>query len=132
MKINDLNADPGIYVEVLFSEQTKKNIADWLVSNNIPNAISPEKIHTTVVYSQKTLSDWKSLGIIDPLILTDPTEHKLEIWDTDDGFTLVCHYESDFLKDRFDLAVKLGYEPRFPDYKPHMTLSYDLAAAVFN
>ena len=63
----------------------------------------------------------------DEAVCVSDTNH-LEIWDTPKGSALILCLDSEYLKQRHGLSMILGATYDFPDYKPHITLSYNLGA----
>ena len=98
--------DPGIYMCAKFDQascEALKNVQKTLGITK--NAVSAEKMHTTIVYSRKTVD--------------------VEKWDTKYGSTIVGILESEYLHSRFKDSIDAGATYDYPDYKPHVTLAYD-------
>lgn len=130
MKLMDLfekKSEPvkGTYAAVKFSKDTMDNIKDFVDKHNIPNPLPSDKYHTTLIYSRKYLPDFKSKGKYDEPLIGKP--EKLEIFETQDKKNaLVLRYECKDLTDRHNEIMdehKATYD--FPEYKIHITLSYD-------
>lgn len=114
---------PGIYVAVKFKQETLDNIAEYQRRNNIPNPVPVEELHSTVVYSHTNI-DWFPAESINLKVNTDSSV--LETWETKSGKTcLVWHYYSSYQHKRFEEAMAKGATYDFPEYKCHITLSYD-------
>lgn len=124
--------EPGTYAAVTFSQATVDDILRYIKTNNIPNAISPEKMHCTVLYSRKYCPDYVPMGTIDPPWVGTPTG--LEVWesrgknrDEDPSRCLVMKFTCDELTKRHNQLMKehnATYD--FPEYKTHITLSYNI------
>jgi hypothetical protein len=115
---------PGIYVAVKFKQETIDAIVEFQRRNNIPDPVSPEDLHSTVVYSRTNI-DWTPAERINLKVNTDSSV--LETWDTRGGKRcLVWHYYSSYQHKRFDEAMAKGATYDFPEYKCHITLSYDV------
>lgn len=133
MKLQEVAEQPkkGTYSAVKFDDQTINKIKAYVDENNIPNALDPEKYHTTVTYSRKFLPDLKPVDPIDPPWIGTPEQ--LEVWKSqpdENGETsncLVLKYKCDQLTDRHNQIMDdHGATYDFPDYKAHITLSYDI------
>lgn len=117
----------GTYVAVKFDDDTIKRLESYIKDNDIPNAVKSSKFHTTVIYSRKYCPDLKSKGKMETEWVGKPK--KLEIWENGDKTSkcLVLTYDCPELSKRHKQLMtdhKATYD--FPDYKPHVTLSYDV------
>lgn len=129
MKLNELKQEKtGTYAGVKYSDKTNKLINDYIKENKIPNPT--DKIHTTVLYSEKYLPDFTSQGKIDPPYIVTPGN--FVIWETqpdEDGETsncLVLKVECKQLAKRHkEIIEEHGAVDRHKEFKPHITLSYD-------
>jgi hypothetical protein len=114
----------GTYVAVKFNELTLKHIAEYQTRNNIPNPVPSIDIHSTVVYSRVPI-EWTTAEHLD--IEVDTSDSIVEVWDTQNGSRcLVWHYYSAYQHRRFKEAMAKGATYDFPEYKCHITLSYDV------
>ena len=116
----------GTYVGVRFSEQTKGDIAHFMSAMNIPNPIDVDKLHTTLIYSRKSLINFVARGRLDNIIEGKFTA--FDTWDTQDGQrALVMEYTSPELTGRNkEITMDFGATSDYPEYKVHLTLSYDI------
>lgn len=112
--------DPGIYMCAKFDQASCEALAQVQKLLGVENPVSAEKLHTTIVYSRKTVDLFPASGISEPARLVD-----VEKWDTKYGNTIVGVLESDYLHSRFKDAMDAGATYDFDDYKPHVTLAYD-------
>lgn len=135
MKVQDLleqEQPKGTYAAVKFDKATTDAVAKYIADNNLPNGLNPDKMHCTVLYSRKYCPDYEPLGKIDPPWKGTPT--KLEVWesrgkgrDEEPTRCLVMKFECDQLNKRHEELMKehdATYD--FPEYKTHITLSYDI------
>jgi hypothetical protein len=114
----------GIYVAVKFKQETLDAIQAFQDQNKIPNPVAQEDLHSTIVYSRNKI-DWKPEDNLNLRVNTDASI--LEVWDTRGGSRcLVWHYYSPFQHRRFEAAMAKGATYDFPEYKCHITLSYDI------
>lgn len=124
MKFQDFSS--GLYVAAKFSEQTLDEIENLQRDLKVPNPVPRHKIHSTICYSRVNVPYAVSTGSFEVA-----TKGYLEIWDTQDGRTLVLVLDSEYLKFRHQYARALGATHDFDDYTPHITLSYNVGPAHF-
>lgn len=136
MKVQELfeKQEPtkGTYAAVKFDKSTTDALAKYISDNKIPNPIKTEKMHCTVLYSRKYCPDYEPLGEIDPPWIGKPD--KLEVWESkgklrDEAPTrcLVMKFTCEELNARHkELMDEHDATYDFPEYKTHITLSYDI------
>lgn len=129
-KYINMNLPTGTYVGVRFDDDSKSRINDLMTQLKLEKPIPLDKLHSTVVYSdKKRLDGFKSqgdLGYGKKPFTAIPKNFTLFPNSEGDTNCLVIELESDFLKDRnSNIVNKYGVEQKFPDYRPHITLSYD-------
>lgn len=124
--------EKGTYAAVRFSAETKDAIAKYIADNDLPNPLGKDKMHCTLLYSRKHCPDYKPAGKIKPAWTGTPT--KLEVFesrgklrDEEPKRCLVLRFECKELVARHELLME-EYDATydFPEYKPHVTLSYDI------
>lgn len=122
----------GTYAAVKFDDETIEALQKYIKDNDIPNATPGAKMHCTVLYSRKHCPDYEPAGKIDPPWVGKPT--KLEVWesrgklrDQEPTRCLVMKFECDELNARHkELMDEHDATYDFPEYKTHITLSYDI------
>ena len=116
----------GTYAGVHFSESTKKAIEKYIKDNNIPNGVPKDKLHTTVLYSRKYCPDYVPCGKINPPLKGTPKD--FDVWPAQDGNNcLVLEFVCPALVARHNELMKEHQATHdFPEYKTHLTLSYNL------
>lgn len=136
MKLEELMEDRrkqerGTYAGVRFDTATVDAIEKYMKDNDIPKAVSGDKLHTTLLYSRKYLPDYKATGKLTPHLIGTPTE--FVVWKTsgDDGKEpancLVLMYSCPALVKRHkELMKEYDATYDFDEYKTHITLSYDI------
>lgn len=130
MLLMELKQEKGTYSGVKFDDKTTDAILTYIKTNKIPNGLPANKMHSTVLYSRKFLPDYKPAGDYDKALEGVPTN--FDIWPStnDDGTTsncLVLKYDCDDLVKRHkDLMDEHQATYDFPNYEPHITLSYDI------
>jgi hypothetical protein len=113
----------GLYLAAFFSDETTQRIEEYLIGNKIPNSVARSSLHTTIVYSRAPV-EMEPIHTIDVLI--PASNCHLEIWDTPSGRTLVLKFFSPYFLIRFNEAMALGASYDYDEYKPHISLSYDV------
>ena len=125
--INEEDETTGAFVGVKFSEETNDGIMKFIKDNDIPNPVSKDKLHCTVMYTYSDAPDLidEERAPFDPEWIAIPK--KFEIFNTQDNKNcLVLRIESDNLKKRHDAIIAdYGVVYTHEEYKPHITLSYD-------
>lgn len=129
MKLNEITqSGKGTYSAIKFDESTLSKIQKYIKDNDIPNGLKSSKIHTTILYSRKYCPDYVPMGKIDPPWKGIPT--KFDVWMTRDEVPkrcLVVEYDCDELHARHkELMAEHKATYDFPQYKSHITLSYDI------
>lgn len=127
----DQQSAPGKYIGVKFSPETVINLTEFCEENSIPNAINPEKFHSTVLYSRKPLPDLEARGEYETPMFGTLTG--FDIWQStpDEGEPtncLVLTYDCAALSEYHD-HLSSTYDVPFDfegGYKPHVTLSYNV------
>jgi hypothetical protein len=118
------------FVAASVDDETKHAIECFINENGIPNPIPTEELHTTLLYSRKPTDD-------PDLKSTCRYEGKpvgFEVWDTKtenskSGKALVMRVKCSDLDGRHAKLMKdLDASYDFPEYKTHITLSYDCGA----
>lgn len=112
----------GTYAGVRFSEDSVNKIMK--IVEGLPNPISKEDVHTTLLYSRKYLPNYEPLGDIKEIAKVNG----FKIFETQDNKrALVLTLDCPFLINRHNELMKehkATYD--FPEYIPHITLSYDI------
>lgn len=136
MKMSELMEETkqpdGTYAAVTFDGDTNKMLVNFCKDNNIPNPLNENDFHCTVTYSRKHLPDYDPLTTIDPSWQAK-ADH-FEVWESGanafkDHVThcLVLKLNCPELHERFKYAMDdLGATYDYDEYKPHVTLSYDV------
>jgi len=133
MKLKDLmeqSKKKGTYAGVRFDTETNRALHKYMTENKIPTSVRPDKLHTTLLYSRKHLPNYKPAGKIQPPMTGNPTG--LDVWETQGENSaktkcLIFQYDCPELVTRHKSLMK-EHEATFdyPEFKPHVTLSYDI------
>jgi 2'-5' RNA ligase len=109
-----------IYCCSIFDTITNNKLKQYCKKNNIPNI--PSDFHATIVYS-KVHIDFEPMEFVGVTIPSYNTS--ISKWKTDKSWIVVLTLNSKWLQYRFREAKELGATWDFPEYAPHITLSYD-------
>ena len=124
MTLNEVSE--GLYVAAKFSELTLDALENLQRSLKVPNPVPREKFHSTICYSRVNIPYVVASGSLEVA-----NSGHLEVWKTDDGSTLVLVLDSDYLSCRHMYARAIGATHDFPDYTPHITLSYNVGPLTY-
>lgn len=126
MKLNEIakKIPDGSYVGVYFDKDSIKAIKELTLSLKVPNRIPSDKMHSTIIYSRKYVPELKADNSHYPM---EAVGKELHIFNTqDDKRALVMKLDCQALVDRHnDIMAEYQTTYDFPEYIPHITLSYD-------
>lgn len=116
----------GTYIAAQLSPDSQLLLDKYVSNMNIPNAADPNQYHSTVIYSRKGVPEAKGYKF------KLPFKAKIKEWklfDTkfgESGKCLVAIMDSPELqKAHKEIRDKYGATHDYPDYHPHVTISYD-------
>lgn len=114
----------GVYIAVKYNQYSAIKLKDVAEAYSVPNIIPLDKFHTTLIYSTKGADNVEVYDDIQYTVLPN----KLEIWDSKSGEKcLVLKIDCKQLVDRnLELMNKYQFVSDYPEYKPHITLSYSI------
>lgn len=92
----------------------------WMESNNIIDMIPENELHLTVAYSKKSVA-FESLELDHFMLLIPKHNRKLKLF----GNSLVLSVSSNYLNNRWKYYLDNGCSWDFPEYQPHISLSYN-------
>lgn len=126
MKLEEISkkAPDGIYVGAKFDKETCLAIKKLCQTIKVPNRVTSEKLHTTIIFSRKYVPDIELEEDMYPLT----TKVKgFKIFDTQDKKrALVLELDCSELVDRHnEIMAEYGTTYDHPEYIPHITISYD-------
>lgn len=113
----------GLYLAAFFDDETNEYLERYMEAQGIPNAVPTPSLHTTIVYSRNPI-DMEPLHTIDVIVHRESCS--FEVWDTPSGNTLVLKFFSPYFQIRFNEAMAMGASYDYDEYKPHISLSYDV------
>jgi 2'-5' RNA ligase len=122
-KLKVKNHASGTYMCANVSTKTQKDLAAWVAIHNIPNASDPKQYHTTIIYSRTSVPEVKDYKV--DLPLTGKIT-KWEIFKNGDKNCLVALVDCPELVEHHKaIRAQFGATHDYPDFKPHITISYD-------
>ncbi len=121
----------GTYAGLKFNSKTKNIINKYIQHNKIPNSLNVNKIHSTLLYSRNYLPEYKPVGKFNEPWTGKPKHFSIFKSNPKNGGDgsncLVLEYECKKQSARFaELMKKHDATYDFDEYKPHITLSYDV------
>lgn len=120
IKFSDINK--GTYVAIKFNSDTCEQLQVLQNILNLPNKVPLDKLHSTICFSRIKIP-YKALEETNFEI---GTAKSLEVFEHKNKRALVLLLDSKFLEDRHKYSMILGATYDFPEYRPHVTLSYDI------
>lgn len=113
--------------KTLYVKRCLKNcdeVMEWAKNCGFKSTLQPCDLHTTIAYS-KIPVNWDHITV-DPdedLVVPRYPESKRVVKQFDGGATVLC-FSSKALSRRWKSLCKNGCSWDFPDYEPHITLTY--------
>ena len=126
---NFFKPEIGTYVSVKYSILTTSLLSRWMEIKKIPNPVSQEKLHTTVLYSRKQLDKEHHVNISKTQLEVRSwrfSPDRLDIFGEGQEQILVLRIKAPELIWIHDGLIYNGGTHDFPLYDPHITLSYDI------
>ena len=123
-----MEINKGSYSAVKFGNGTNEALKAFNAEHSIPNALDPNKLHTTVLFSRKFLPNYVPAGRIDPPLVGKFIGYDVWLSAPFSGTRcLVMLYDCpELVKRHKDLMTEHGATYDFEEYKPHITISYDI------
>lgn len=120
---NENETEQGTYAGIRFSQDDEDTIMDIVKKIGVPNSIEKSDIHLTLLYSRKYLPNYEPAPYTD--MWAYPKE--FEIFNGQDNKSiLVLKVDSpDLVKRHKELMDEHKATYDYPEYIPHITLSYD-------
>lgn len=118
----------GTYAAVTFSESTVESLVELQESLKVPNPLDSVDFHSTLLYSKVPLPNYIPKGDLTPVVTSDTEDFTLQVWPSGgDKNVLVLTYPCTWLSDRWEFLMEEHNATwDFPDFTPHITLSYDV------
>ena len=93
---------------------------NWMIVNNIIDKIDADDLHLTVAYSSVPV-DADDICIDKYMLLVPKNGRRLKLF----GNSLVLTVNSNYLDNRWNYYLEKGCSWDFPEYQPHISLSYN-------
>ena len=125
MRLFDITStEKGSYAAVKFDPTTVKALEAYQYDNQIPVPLAADEFHSTVMFSQKYVPEFKTLGAIPEW---QGMFTQWDIFPSDDEQALVLKFECHELTERFQ-EIMDEYDATWDhdDFHPHITLSYNV------
>lgn len=102
-----------------------REILEWARAQGIPELMPASELHVTVLYSKNPV-DWFKMGTSwqDKVEVGAGGPRALEVFGAD---ALVLRFASDDLRWRHEGMIENGATSDYPEYSPHITISYGAA-----
>lgn len=132
MKLTEIKKTPnGSYAAVKLDKSTTDSVLDYIKENNIPNGLRADKMHATLLYSRKHLPDYTPAGKMEKPFVGTFSGFEIFESSSDDSEEktncLVLRFICESLSKRHKYLMKEhGATYDYDEYKPHITLSYDV------
>lgn len=123
---NEKKSSKGTYAAYRFNKKDLNKLYKWAKKNKIPNILPIKDMHTTLLYSRKHCPKYDPLGTLDSPI--SAIIESVEVWKGQDGKdSLVVLLKSPAMSARHKhLMDTLDATYDYDEYKPHITISYDV------
>lgn len=110
----------------LYMRRNVKNgaaLVAWARSAGVKHPMDPAQLHVTIVYS-KTPLDWMKVGAAWEAEIKVPAGGPRVMERFGDKGAIVLAFRSNELEWRHSAAIEAGASTDFPDYQPHITISW--------
>lgn len=122
----DIYEEVGTYVAIKWGDSHREEIVKWAKDQGIPNVLNSDEIHTTLIYSRVGFKHSCSSTDFD----TDISDGEFHVFTNEKlgHKALVMKFKSKTLSNRHNEIMKNNPKAvyDFPEYIPHITLSYDV------
>ena len=114
----------GVYVAVKYKDSAKEQIDNFIKTNNIKNPVRTDSLHSTIIYSTK----YDNIVELGDMMQVPVEIFKFEVWKTQDGKSALVGklFAPDLIKRHLELMSNHDLTYDYPEYKPHITISYDV------
>lgn len=114
-----MNADT-LYVYRSVTYETAEKLYEWAHSQGLVSLLEPYDFHVTLVYSKSPfIWDYESRNKETLMVIGG--ERSVEVFGDE---ALVLRISSPQLEERYKELIAMGAVSDYPDYKPHITLTY--------
>lgn len=107
----------GFYAFRNLNPQSAQFVYEWMLEEGVPNPIPAHNLHVTVVCSEVDVAGYTP----DPTpVMINPATYKIDQMQE----ALVIKFRSDALEEQWQRAMNMGAKSRYPNFVPHISLSY--------
>jgi 2'-5' RNA ligase len=122
MKITELFEDQEKTLYISRPLLNSKEFIDWAKSQGFEKTLEPKELHVTIAFSKKPV-DWSDIKELKNQIKISNGKRSVE--KLGDEGAVVLRFECAELKTRWKEILDHGASWDFPDYNPHVTITYD-------
>lgn len=117
----------GTYCAALLDEKTRQTLYNWCVLQGIKGLTNPDEYHVTLIYSRKPCAEIKDYPFDMPWTTSFVEDREWHIFDSKKGTKcLVLKIDCPMFHDvHYEIREIYGATHDFPEYSPHITVSYD-------
>ena len=124
MRISEIDSSSkGTYAKIVPDSATAKNITNIIKESGLGKPVTEDDLHVTVVFSRKQCDRIKNIKVPLPIVANGK---EFDIFDNPDGsksLVLVLQCET-AVKLHNICCEKYGATHDYPEYTPHITLTY--------
>jgi hypothetical protein len=102
--------------------ENAEEILNWAAAEGIPNLLLADDLHVTVAYSRQSV-EWDMVGSGMKQLKVPNTSDRIVSYLGDEG-AIVLKFTSPSLQSRWADILDAGASYDYPEYQPHITLSY--------
>lgn len=117
--IEEAKLESGTYSYFSLTPDSNQRLHDWCLSREIPNPVF--NYHSTVVWTPDVLPTYDPFR---SFVSINPSTFRLRFLGTDEDPALVLQYDNSIVREQWHKAKSLGARMTYPDFIPHITLSY--------
>jgi hypothetical protein len=100
-------------------------LREWALDNGFDTTLAPDDMHATLAFS-KTPVDWRAVKRQKDQVTIDPQRnlHQFPARDANSAPATVLKFKHPIFQDRWQEFRDIGASWDFPEYNPHVTISY--------
>jgi len=99
-----------------------REIRLWALNSGFATTLPPDDLHVTIAFS-RTPFDWSAIPPDEREVIVPPASDRI-VTLLGDGGAIVLKFNSDVLTKEWRSYRDAGASWDFPEYQPHMTISY--------
>lgn len=116
----------GTFIGVRFSPETINKLIKLQKAFKISDPTPHEDLHATIICSDAEIRGFVALGELEHVVGVEPSSYGWKVFRNPEKehVCLVLAFESNFMSARHKAALAAGGTSNFPEYIPHVTLTY--------